>query len=202
MASSNGNIFRVTGHLCGEFTGEFPAQRPVTRSFDVFFDLRLNIRLSKQSWGWWFETLSRSLWRHCNAVCDKNSLQIFYHYQLPLSAQTPQLSTVSKCSNSLRSSDVIWRHGLLSTLLQGIFIAQNMYIFIQIYVFEHVVWQPFLFRSLRWYLLCCLILGKNQQRSTQGFSRIKLIRQTWQFLHFIYPFPCDTKASFGRLPLN
>ena len=38
--------------------GEFPAQGPVTRSFDVFFDLRLNKRLSKQSWGWWFETLS------------------------------------------------------------------------------------------------------------------------------------------------
>ena len=47
-------------------TGEFPAQRPVTRSFDVFFDLRLNKRLSKQSWGWWFGTLSRPLWRHCN----------------------------------------------------------------------------------------------------------------------------------------
>ena len=47
MTSSNGNIFRV-----------FPAQRPVTRSFDVFFDLRLNKRLSKQSWGWWCETLS------------------------------------------------------------------------------------------------------------------------------------------------
>ena len=47
--------------------GEFPAQRPVTRSFDVFFDLRLNKRLSKQSWGWWFETLSLPLWRHCNA---------------------------------------------------------------------------------------------------------------------------------------
>ena len=44
--------------------GEFPAQRPVTRSFDVFFDLRLNKRLSKQSWGWWFETPSRPLWRH------------------------------------------------------------------------------------------------------------------------------------------
>ena len=49
--------------------GEFPAQRPVTRSFDVFFDLRLNKRLSKQSWGWWFETLSRPLWRHCNDTC-------------------------------------------------------------------------------------------------------------------------------------
>ena len=47
-------------------TGEFPAQRPVTRSFDVFFDLRLNKRLSKQSWGWWFQTPSCSLWRHCN----------------------------------------------------------------------------------------------------------------------------------------
>ena len=46
--------------------GEFPAQRPVTRSFDVSFDLRLNKRLSKQSWGWWFKTLSRPLWRHRN----------------------------------------------------------------------------------------------------------------------------------------
>ena len=26
----------------------------------------LNKRLSKQSWGWWFETPTRSLWRHCN----------------------------------------------------------------------------------------------------------------------------------------
>ena len=44
-------------------TGESPAQRSVTRSFDVFFDLRLSKRLSKQSWGWWFETLSHPLWR-------------------------------------------------------------------------------------------------------------------------------------------
>ena len=47
-------------------TGEFSAQRPVTQSFDVFFDLHLNKRLSKQSWGWWSETPSRSLWRHSN----------------------------------------------------------------------------------------------------------------------------------------
>ena len=49
-------------------SGEFPAQRPVTRSFDVFFDLCLNKRLRKQSWGWWFETLSSLLWRHCNGL--------------------------------------------------------------------------------------------------------------------------------------
>ena len=70
MASSNGNFFRVTGPLCGEFTGpgEIPAQRPVLRSFDVFFDLCLNKRLSKQPWGWWYETPSWSWWRHCNEM--------------------------------------------------------------------------------------------------------------------------------------
>ena len=70
MTSSNGNIFRVTGHLCGKspVTGEFPSQRPVTRSFDVFFDICLGNRLSKQSTGWWFETPSRSLWRHSTAT--------------------------------------------------------------------------------------------------------------------------------------
>ena len=73
MTSSNGKFFRVTGHLCGEFTGHrrIPHTNPVTRRFDVFFDLRLNKRLSKQSWGWSFETSSRPLWRHCN-VSEKN----------------------------------------------------------------------------------------------------------------------------------
>ena len=41
-------------------SGEFPAQMPVT------FDLCLNKYLSERWWGWWFETPSCSLWRHCN----------------------------------------------------------------------------------------------------------------------------------------
>ena len=53
-------------------TGEFPTQRPATRSFDVFFDLRLNKRLSKQSWGWWFETPSRPLCCQCNETHQTN----------------------------------------------------------------------------------------------------------------------------------
>ena len=51
-------------------SGEFPAQRPVMRSLDVFFDLCLNKQLRKQPWGWWFETLSCPLWRHCNGRCE------------------------------------------------------------------------------------------------------------------------------------
>ena len=53
-------------HKMETFSALLAAQRPLTRSFDVFFDLRLNKRLSKQCWGWWFETPSRPLWCHCN----------------------------------------------------------------------------------------------------------------------------------------
>ena len=62
--------------------GEFPTQRPVTRSFDVYFDLRLSKRLSKQSWGSWFETPSRPLWRHRNdLVCSRTRWPIVRNTQ-------------------------------------------------------------------------------------------------------------------------
>ena len=64
----NGNIFRVTF------------------LFDVLFDLRLNKRLNKQPWGWWFETPSPSLRRHCddtNLVNQWNS----YHFHKPSQIQ-------------------------------------------------------------------------------------------------------------------
>ena len=53
MTSPNGNSFRVTGHLCK--------------------------RLSKQSWGWWFETPSHSLWRHRNACMPNNTSDKMIH---------------------------------------------------------------------------------------------------------------------------
>ena len=73
MTSSNGNISALLAlyHHYEEnplVTGGFPLQRPVTRSFDMFFDLRLKKGLSKQSIRWWFETPSRSLWRHWNVM--------------------------------------------------------------------------------------------------------------------------------------
>ena len=51
--------------------GYFLAQRQVTRSFNALFYLRLNKRVSKQSWGWWFERPSCSLWRHSNDHGEK-----------------------------------------------------------------------------------------------------------------------------------
>ena len=61
--------FRVTGALCGELTGHWwiPLTKGQWRGALMFSLIcALNIRLSKHLWGWWFETTSRSLWRHCN----------------------------------------------------------------------------------------------------------------------------------------
>ena len=100
MTSWNGNLFHVTGHLCGEFTGDRWIPRTKAsdaRSFDVFFDLRLNRRLSKQWWGWWFETLLRQLWRHRNHNTHQYGLLFLM----------------------LRGGLTLWSHGIetLSTLL-------------------------------------------------------------------------------------
>ena len=55
--------------------GDSTVQTPVTRSFDVLFDLPLDQQLSKQWRRQWFETPSRSLWRHCNEyvirICEE-----------------------------------------------------------------------------------------------------------------------------------
>ena len=68
LTSSNGNIVRVTGHLCREFTGHrwIPRTKASDTELNVLFDLRLNKRLNKRSWGCWLQTPSRPLWRHCN----------------------------------------------------------------------------------------------------------------------------------------
>ena len=99
MTSSNGNIFRVTGPLCGEFTGpgEFPTQRPVTRSLDVFFDLRLNKWLSKQPWGWWFETLLWALWRRCN---DFRLLGVRFSLKAALPLVDRITAVLYRCNNA------------------------------------------------------------------------------------------------------
>ena len=68
-------------------TAGFPSQKPVTPSFDVFFDRRLN----KQPRRRWFETLSCSLWRHCNFY---NKLKVQWPY-----IQGP--SNIATCPHNL-----------------------------------------------------------------------------------------------------
>ena len=46
--------------------------------------------LSKQSWGWWFETPSRPLWRHCNGIEAQLSVLLWDHFfHRSLSTQWP-----------------------------------------------------------------------------------------------------------------
>ena len=84
--------------------GEFPTQRPVTRSFDVFFDLHTNRRLSKQWWGWWFETLSRPLWRHRNDLEPSWNVYILVdQWSAPHGGQCWDYCSVTPSSLSKRS---------------------------------------------------------------------------------------------------
>ena len=67
MTSSNRNIFRITGPLCGEFTGHRWISDTKVNDAELWCFLwsAPEWRLSKQSWGWWFETPSHQLWHHC-----------------------------------------------------------------------------------------------------------------------------------------
>ena len=55
-----------TGLLCGEFTGLWWIPHTKASNAEPWCFLCPNKRLSKQSWGWLFETPLRSLWRNCS----------------------------------------------------------------------------------------------------------------------------------------
>ena len=84
--------------------GEFPTHRPVTRSFDVYFDLRPNKRPSKQSWGWWFETPSRPLWRHRNEGSNCLNQWIPFDWRICASSGLNVLNLLSLCSLQIKKN--------------------------------------------------------------------------------------------------
>ena len=76
MTSSNGNIFLLTGHLCGEVTGHRWILHTKANDAEMFSLICVWMNgWVNQSWGWWFETPSRPLWRHSNVIPR--------HYQVP-----------------------------------------------------------------------------------------------------------------------
>ena len=94
----------------------------------LFFYLRLNKRLSKQSRSRWFETPSRSLWRHCNVV--RHRMMHSCNKQRNGYAQfTP--------SNTLKNNAFIKDRAHLSTF--KIFIFEKFSCFIVLVVFLVIV---------------------------------------------------------------
>ena len=75
------NVFRVTGHLCGEFTGQRWIHRTKARDGELWCFLwsEPELRLSNHGWGWWFETPSRPLWRHFN----ETNMAFLHTYFIP-----------------------------------------------------------------------------------------------------------------------
>ena len=73
MMISNGNIFRVTGLLCGEFTSH--RWIPLTKASDAelwyFFYLRLNQQLSKQWKRKWFHSRASEHIKYEYHLCNK-----------------------------------------------------------------------------------------------------------------------------------
>ena len=175
MTSSNGKISVLLALCVGNsaVTGEFPSQRPVTRNFDVFFDLRLNKRLNKQSWGWWFETPSHSLWRHRNGMPLVALYILIYMYSCD-ECQSPIWNAINTCTAhwncqldvdsrparcfyawvpewiTIRIDVSCWC--IMTFLCNFIYISQNYFYHIlhhQIYIF------PIIMESLLWNCIIC-----------------------------------------------
>ena len=81
MTSSNRNIFPVTGHLCGEFTGHrwIPRTKASDEELWCFLWSGPEWTVSKQPWGWWFETPSWPLWRHSNVIISNRNTHLIWH---------------------------------------------------------------------------------------------------------------------------
>ena len=86
MTSSNGNMFRVAGfflrgiHRWMRGILRSSVNSPHTNQWRGALMFSLNKRLSKQSRRRWFETPSRSLWRHCNVVSGGGGGGVSVHY--------------------------------------------------------------------------------------------------------------------------
>ena len=157
-------------------TGEFPTQMPVTWSFDVFLDLRLNKRLSKQSWGWWIDTPSHPLWRHCNGdLADDIFKWIFLNENYCIMIQISQNFVLN---GSIDTSALVQVNGLapkrrqvkvVATLLtidniKGSVFNKIMFIFFRI----HRIFPVFSITGKSVYaLIMCSIVNKTSPKKKQ-----------------------------------
>ena len=107
----------------------------VTRSFDVFFDLCLSKRLSKESRRRWFETPSRSLWRHCNGSVSLPPNIIVHKICVASSFATKSILDILSSSSSAAAAAVaaaVVAAALLYSLVSYVF-KQKTFLSHQIY---------------------------------------------------------------------
>ena len=101
ITSCNGNISALLALCAGIHRSpvNFPHKGQWRGALMFILICALNKRLSKQSWGCWFETPSRFLWRHCNG-CLWNRFEdqapVDYHHFRRKYARCQSLQCVQK----------------------------------------------------------------------------------------------------------
>ena len=103
MTSSNGNIFRVTGHLCGEFTG--PRWIPLTKASDASSIGR--VFRSPLRWRWKMAALPLPV-----AILDDliSGSRKWGHPRWRPEAEGPPFSTSTSLGIEKRAPGPGWRH--------------------------------------------------------------------------------------------
>ena len=61
----------------------------------------INDWVNKQSWGWWFETLARPLWRHCKESSETGRQQRSIMKSVFINKFIRQLVLIKRCSKSV-----------------------------------------------------------------------------------------------------
>ena len=200
--------------ICAENSpvpGEFPAQRPVTRSFDVFFDLRMNKRLSKQPWGWWFETPAWTLWRHRNEprfLTQHNSPWPIRHYScgkqlhkhpmsvcpsVYLSVHHTSPEIVNQIRWNLQKKFTLWKD--LERIAWNLGCWCNLATFRTDYILVTIFWVFFLFwRNFD--------LVRQAEFGFPCILRRMYTRNDLKFCMLMYPGHLETWLNFGHGLLN
>ena len=83
-------------------TGEFPHKGQWRGAFMLPLICTWNKRSSKHSWGWWFETLSHPLWRHCNETGQiwLPGISVFWQVIVGASLHYTLVTSMTLCMNS------------------------------------------------------------------------------------------------------
>ena len=142
MTSPNRNTLRVVGLLCGEFPGHRWIPRTKASDAELWCFLWTAPEPTiKQQWiRRWFETPSRSLWRHCNVNCG---IQFKIQFKLKFDEIIAPTQYILKIMHMIRRHvftffitvashdvshyiDVVWRSCCLKAVVETQLFVQHL----------------------------------------------------------------------------